>query len=182
MLYLLVAFIALTAIRQWNPLFSPQAAIHRSNDRHPSTYARHSHHNMATCTMYDSFPNLDLALDINSMGSNWHFSYTPTGLKTHTVGCMTHTASDTAVGHVTQHPFYVSSIRYHYHLMHGQMTSRQIFISCKRHHNITTSSGITNELSYPSHQCHQSSCLHSVTYLKRLKTIQFYLSHRVLIL
>ena len=96
MLYFLVAFIALTTIKQWNPLFTPHAAFLRPDDSHPSAYPLHGHHNTATCATYDSVPNLDLTLDVNSMGSNWHFYFIPAGLKTHTTG-------DTAVGHVTQY-------------------------------------------------------------------------------
>jgi hypothetical protein len=95
MLYFLVAFIALTAIKQWNPLFSPQAVVHPLDDSCPSTYPHHHYHNTATCAMYNSFPNLDLILDDNLMGSIWHLYDMVTGRKTHNAGCMVHNAGCT---------------------------------------------------------------------------------------
>jgi len=158
MLYILVALIALTAIKQWNPLFSPQAAIHRSDD-YASTCAHRGCHNMLTCTTYDSFPNIDLTLDVNSVGSNWHLYHIPTGLETHTVGCVTHTAgctTHTAFSHVTQHPFYASSVRCHYHSMPGHTTGHPLCISSKPHHNVTTCFGVTIKLSYLPRQSHHT--------------------------
>ena len=67
MLYLSVAFIALTAIKQWNPLPSHHVAIHCSDSSH------HGYHDaLYTC---DSFADLVLTLDINVMG------YFATGLR-----------------------------------------------------------------------------------------------------
>src|ERR1700679_2370384 len=90
MLYFIVTFIALTAIKNWNPLFIPQDVIDPSADSCPSTYPHHRYHNTVTCTMYNSFPNLNLSLDNNLMGSVWHLYDMAAGPKTHNTGCMTH--------------------------------------------------------------------------------------------
>ena len=165
MLYFLVTFIALTAIRQWNPLFSPRAVIYSSDDSCLFTYPRHRYYNTATCAMYNSFPSLDLTLDDDLMGSIqvWHLYNMAAGHKTHNTGCMTHNAgrkthnigcmTHNTAGQVTQHTF-VSSIQYGYCLMPGCMTSHLISVSSKWHHNGTTSYSIKNKLSYLSCQCH----------------------------
>ena len=132
MLYFLVTFIALTTIKNWNPLFIPQDVIHPSADSCPSTYPHHHYHNTATCTMYNSFPNLNLSLDNNLMGSISHLYDIATGPKTHNTGCMTHNTA----GRVTLHTFELS-IQSDYSLMPGYMTSYPINVSSKWHLNVT---------------------------------------------
>ena len=90
MLYFLVTFIALTAIKQCNFLFSPQAAILHSADSCPFTYLHHGYYNTA-CVAYGSF-NVDPALDCNLMGS---ISCLYIAGHTHKAGGMTHN-----VGHI----------------------------------------------------------------------------------
>ena len=139
MLYFLVTFIALTAIKNWNPLFIPQDAIDPSADSCPSTYPHHRYHNTVTCTMYNSFPNLNLSLDNNLTGSVWHHYDMAAGPKTHNTGCMTHNTgciTHNTAGRVTLHTF-VSSIRSDYSLMPGRMTNHPINVSSKWHLNVT---------------------------------------------
>ena len=139
MLYLSVAFIALTAIKQWNPLPSHHAAIHCSDSSH------HGYHDaLYTC---DSFADLVLTLDINVMG------YFATGLKTHTTGVMTHnfglTTHNPHTGltthdaltlglHLTQCQ---SSIEGEYHLMPGCHS----IVSSKVHLNVSTYTNMTKK-------------------------------------
>ena len=171
MLYFLVAFIALTAIKQWNPFFGPQAAFHHSDDSCPSTYAHHSYHNAATCAMYNSFLNIDLTLDHNLMGSIWCLYYIAAGFNTHNTGHTAHNKGHTTHNHaghmthnatvcvtkLTQLTFYASSS---YRLMPGCMTSYPIVVW---HHEVTASYGVTNKSFYPSHQCHLSEKIENHT-------------------
>lgn len=85
MLYFLVTFIALTAIKQCNFLFSLQAAILHSDDSCPFTYGHHGYYN--TACVAGSF-NVDQAPDCNLMGSISCFYIA--GHTTHKVGSMTH--------------------------------------------------------------------------------------------
>ena len=111
MLYFLVAFVAFSAFKQWNPMFGPQAAIHYSDDSSPSTYPHHCYHHTQTCTTYDTFHSLDLTLDDNSLRSVSHLHYIAAaahktdnpGCTSHNLGCMTHNPGLTAhsPGHMT---------------------------------------------------------------------------------
>ena len=167
MLYLSVAFIALTAIKQWNPLPSHHAAIHCSDSSH------HGYHDaLYTC---DSFADLVLTLDINVMG------YFATGLKTHTTGVMTHnfglTTHNPHTGLTTHDALTLglrltqcqSSIEGEYHLMPGCHS----IVSSKGHLNVSTYTNMTKKkvlpilsmpqiLSYPSCLCHNIIFLSAV--------------------
>jgi hypothetical protein len=152
MLYFLVAFIALTVIKQWNPSFSPQAANYQvchSDDSRPSTYPLHGYHNTY---VHDSFPNINLPLDHNLMGSIWPPSYIASGCKTHNTS-------------------YASFIECRCHLIPGCTASHPTCISSKWHRNVTTSCGMTYKLSYQScrRQVMPASCK-----LSRSATISFY--------
>src|ERR1700678_943251 len=98
MLYFLVAFIAFSAFKQWNPIFDPQTHTRRSDHARPSTYPLHGYRYTRPYAMYGTFPNLDPTLDDNSLGSIWQLYYVAAGRKTHNPGCKTHSA-----GHMTQH-------------------------------------------------------------------------------
>ena len=93
MLYFLVAFIAFSAFQLWNSLFDHQAVIQCCNDSCPSTYSHHYRYTW-TCTMQDSFPDLDLTLDDNSLVSIWHLYYVAAAHKSHNSGHITHSDSD----------------------------------------------------------------------------------------
>ena len=145
MLYFLVAFIAFSAFKQWNPIFDPQHAIRRSDLTCPSTYPLHGYRYTRPYAMYGTFPNLDLTLDDNSLGSIWQLYYVAAGRKTHNPGCKTHSA-----GRMTQNKSYALVVQCHYRSTPGCMTS----VSSKWHHNITSGPDMTNKLFYPSHRCY----------------------------
>ena len=107
MLCFLVAFIALTGIKQWNPLFCPQAAIHFLYDSPESIYPYNPHPycNSITCATYDSFPYLDQRLDNRLTHRSIRHIYS------------------VAAGHKTHHT-YALSIQCHYHLMPGLHPTR----------------------------------------------------------
>ena len=169
MLYLLVAFIAFSAFKQWTYMFDSQAAIHCLDSSCLSTYPRHYYGYTQTCTTYDTFPNLDLTLDDTSLRSIWHLNYVATGRKTHNpghmthnsghithnLGCMTHnpghfTHNIASSGCMTQNKFCALSIRCHYCSMPSCMTS----VSSKWQHNVTACYRITDKSIYLFHQCH----------------------------
>ena len=93
MLYFLVAFVAFSAFQLWNSLFGHQAVIQCSNDSCSSTYSHHYRYTW-TCTMQDSFPDLDLTLDDNSLVSISHLYYVAAAHKSHNSGHITHSDSD----------------------------------------------------------------------------------------
>ena len=101
MFYLLVAFIALTAIKQWNILFNTQAAVYCSYDSCLTTY---EHHYWNTTAMNENLSlNLNQSLQNNSMTSIWHFYYIGTGYRTYNINLMTsHVAgmSHNTAGHM----------------------------------------------------------------------------------
>ena len=147
MLYFLVAFIALTTIKQWNPLFSNQTTIDCSTSP-LSKYHNHGYRYMAG--MAYNFPSIDH----HSMGciesfygiTAGHKTHIP-GHKTHIYSLKTHNFSHTTAGHEIQY------IQCHYSLMTHCMTSRSISISSKWHCNVTNHYGMSNKLFYPSCQC-----------------------------
>ena len=145
MLYFLVTFVVLITFKQWNPLISPQAVIHHSDDSGPSEYPRQEgYHNTGTCATYDSFPSIDPTFDHQSI---WHHYYNVTGRKTHNTGCMTHNMA----GQVTHHTPYALFVPCSYHFMPGCMTS---YPNIVWHCNITSSCGMMNKSFYPSYHCH----------------------------
>ena len=178
MFYFLVAFIALTAIKQWNPLFRPQAAVYCSFDSCLSAYKNGFH--VTTCPMDgNTFPYLDLSLKTNSMKSILHPYYIVTGLMTHNTSLMTHSnvgrTTHNMAGHMTKHKSFVSFFKCNYCLMPGCTTSLPVSLS-STHHNVTTSCSMTKK-TYPSCQCCHIIIL---SQKKRLKTIQLYLSNSVI--
>ena len=91
MLYLSLVFIALTTIRQYNSLFSPQEEVHPLDNSCLSRNLHHGNRVTPTFATYDSFLYLNLMLDnIKSMGFVWHLCHVATGCETHNVCCMTH--------------------------------------------------------------------------------------------
>ena len=137
MLYSLVAFVALIAIKQWNPLFSSQSAIHPLDNCCLTTYHYHGCPYTMTYDPIDQDPMQDDGL----MGSIWHFYDVASGCKTHNLGCNTHNVSNmthNTPGHATRRT-YISSIQYSYSLIPGCMACHPITISNERHHNSTTS-------------------------------------------
>ena len=139
MFYFIVTFIALTTIKQWIPLFSPQPAIHHLNDSclSPFTSPCHSYRNMEPCSICDFLPNLDQTFDI-SLGSNLHPHHVASGHKTHNPGCM------------TQKEYYALSIQCHLWLKPGYI----FIISNKWHRDVINSYGMMNNLLCWSSQSH----------------------------
>ena len=68
MLYFPVVFAAFNILKQWSPMFGPQATIHYSGGFCPSTNPHH-HYYTPTCTIYNTFPSLKLTLEDDSLGS-----------------------------------------------------------------------------------------------------------------
>lgn len=130
-------------------MFGPESVIHHFNDSCPSKYPLQCYHDTWTCAMYDTFPNLDLTLDDDSLRSIWHLYYVAAGHKTHKLGLMTHNHN---TGRMTQNKSYALSLECHCHLMPGHTTTSSI--SSKWLHNVS-GHGTTNELFYPSYLCHR---------------------------
>ena len=143
MLCFCVLFSALTAIERWNPLFVLQAAVCPMDNSHaacPFIYPSHGYQDMVTCSMYDSFPSLELHLYCVAAGQQTH----NTGHKTHNIGCTTHNTA----GRVTQSTSYALSIQGTYCLMSGCMAGNLISVS-------TTGYGLTDKSPCLCCGCHQ---------------------------
>ena len=109
MLYFFNAFIALTAIQQWNPLISSPATIHSLDKPYPFINLHHKNYYPSIATSkYDAISNLGQTLDFNLTDSLW----------THNAGCKTHS---TVVGHMTQDTSY-ALYQCRYFLITGYMT------------------------------------------------------------
>lgn len=160
MLYFLVTFVAFCAPKQWNPMFGPQTATNYLADSScrppanscPSMYHYHRYHYAQTSTMCDTFPSLDLTLDVNSFRSVSHPHYVAAvAADTHNLGCttvnlchmtynpghMTHNPGRMThnLGHISKSKSYALSMQYNCHdrlLMPICMTS-----ACKWNHNLT---------------------------------------------
>ena len=139
MLCFLITFIALiTTIKQWIPLFSLQVAIHTLDGCCSFTYPFHDCSNTMTCALYDSFPNLDPMLDVNSIGSIWYLvAGHKTQNATQNTGHKTHTSKTGPMTHSTSYP---SSNQGSYCSMPG---CHLIW-----HHNVTAGCSMTNKSSY----------------------------------
>ena len=72
MLYFLVVLTAFNALKQWSPVFGPQATFHYSVGFCPSTNPHHLLRYTPACTMYNTFPSLELTLNDDSLGSILH--------------------------------------------------------------------------------------------------------------
>jgi hypothetical protein len=100
MFYFLFAFIALTAIKQWNLLFNTQAAVYCSYDSCLTTYEHH-YWNTTICAMDENmFLDLNQSLQNNSMTSTWHFCYIGTGYRTYNISLMTAGMTHNTAGRV----------------------------------------------------------------------------------
>ena len=75
MLYFLVVLTAFNALKQWSPVFGPQATFHYSVGFCPLTNTHHLLRYTPACTMYNTFPSLELTLDDDSLGSILHLYY-----------------------------------------------------------------------------------------------------------
>ena len=94
MFYPLVAFIALTTIKQWNLLFNTPAKVHCSYDFCLTTY-EHRYWNTTICAMDENlFLNLNQSLQNNCMTSIWNFYYIGTGYRTDNISLMTSNVAD----------------------------------------------------------------------------------------
>src|ERR1700677_348268 len=125
--------------------YTSQTTIRLSDHARPSTYPLHGYRYTRPYAMYGTFPNLDLTLDDNLLGSIWQLYYVAAGRKTHNPGCKTHSAE-----HMTQNKSYALFVQCHYRSTPGCMAS----VSSKWHHNITSGRDMTNRLFYPSHRCY----------------------------
>ena len=148
MFYFFVAFLALTAIKQWSPLFSPQA-VHCPYDSCLSY--KHGYCNATSFPMdKNSFPDLHLSLTNNSIVSIWH-----PGHKTHNISLMTHInigcKTHNMTGLKAKHMSYVSYIKCSYCLVSGNRTSISVSLFSKPH--VTTSCSRTKK-AYPFCGCY----------------------------
>jgi hypothetical protein len=142
MLYFLVAFIALTTIKQWIPFI------------HSSAFVLYPPIHLDYPTTYDSFSSVDRTLDHNTMGSISHLYYFTAGCKTHITGPMTHhnagcmTHNLNIFGCATHDTSYALS-QCHYCLAPGCMSSS----SMQWHGSITAGYHAIDKWFYPSCQC-----------------------------
>ena len=75
MLYFLVVLTAFNALKQWSPVFGPQATFHYSVGFCLLTNTHHLLRYTPACTMYNTFPSLELTLDDDSLSSILHLYY-----------------------------------------------------------------------------------------------------------
>ena len=148
MLYPSVAFIALLAIEQWEPLPRHHAVICRSDD------SSHGYHN----ALHNSFFNFNLTLDNAVMG------YCATGHKICNAGPMTHNAGlathSPHTGHTTHDALALGHLQVTRHLSsvqgcHNLICGCHSFkVSSKRDHDVSACADTTTNVSYKSCQCH----------------------------
>ena len=144
----------------------------------------HGYHNTTTCLMDEKwFISLHPSLKIYSMKSACHVYYFVNGHKTHNaslmthsnVGCMTHNMA----GYLTQHISYASFIQCSYCLMPCCISSLPVGVSSKQHRNAGTSCGVTKKPIHLVNATVLSFCPIPITCLKRLETIQLFVSNSI---
>ena len=119
MLYLLIVFIALSAIKGWDLLISPPAMILGLDESHPFAHPYH-HHYTTTSAMCGIFPNLDRKVQGDLTHGSVSHVYHIAGCKTHarpTGPWMAHNACPVTIntaGPVTHQTSYALSIQCHY--------------------------------------------------------------------
>src|ERR1700678_3221658 len=158
MLYFLVAFTAFNVLKQWNPMFGPQAGIHYSDDSCPSTIPHHLHQYTPTCTTYNTFPGLKLTLDDSSLGSILHLYYVAMA-KARNPGCTTHNHSPGPMTHnlgrITESRSCPLSIQCHHLMMPVSVSGKWC------HKVIMTSYSITDKRYNPSCRFNHINIMHN---------------------